>query len=417
MTVKQYYSRLFSLLQTFLFLYIVVPKYLNFSIGFFSVSADRPILFLLMIFWLYGIFNFKIVRQVLKSRIKRNKIFVTLFSLFIFFNFVSVFFSQDFSDSIKRFINFFIYSASSFFIILSIPLNKKVLKKIALLFLVASAFICLYGVLEVFLGENIFVGLLKGSDLTAYQESNISYRFRGGARRIQASFTNPVVFGQFIVLMVPMLMYFKKFANGYNRYFKLVIAVLIILTYFVKSRASILILFMSLVYGLYYFLFLSKSNLSLKVMLFFGLCGLIPVGLYNLDLNSIFVIFGGLDFSSDDNRETQLLMAIPIIANSIWTGVGFGSGASTLGYGSNAGVGTIDNYFLTVILDAGVLAFLSFSLLVIKCYKLYFSVHYFNKFMIVGLLFFTINLLTVSVVGVHPLFYFLLALLLNLETK
>lgn len=405
-------------MQTFLFLYIVVPKYLTYSVGFFSVSADRPILFLLVIFWLFGIFNFKTVRQVLKSRIKRNKSFVTLFSLFIFFNFVSVFFSQDFGNSLKRFTNFFIYSTSSFFVILSIPLNKKVLKKLALLFLVASAFICLYGVLEVFLGENIFAGFLKGYDLTEYQELNIQNKMRADDRRIQASFTNPVVFGQYIVLMVPILMYFKKFTYGYNRYFKLVIAVLIILTYFTKSRASLLILFMSIVYGLYYFLFLSKSNLSLKVMLFFCLCFIIPVGFYNVDFNSIYDVFGGLDFSSDENREKQLLMAIPIIANSIWTGVGFGMGASTLGYGATSVFdGTIDNYFLSIILDAGVLAFLSFSLLVIKCFKLYFSVHYFNKFMIVGLLFFIMNLLTVSVLGLHPLFYFLLALLLNLKTK
>lgn len=417
MTVKQYYSRLFILLQTFLFLLIVVPRYLNFSIGFFKVSTDRLILFLLMFFWLYGIFNFKTIRQVLKSRIKRNKTFVILFSLFIFFNFVSVFFSQDSEFSIKSFIIFFIYRVTPFFVILSIPLDKKVLKKIGLIFLVSSALICLFGILEIFLGENIFAGLLKGSDLTEYQESNITNKFRGGGRRIQASFTNPVVLGQFIVLMVPMLMYFKKFANKYSRYFNLVIFLLVFLTFFVKSRASILILFLILVYGIYYYLFLTKSNFILKVISIFSICILITVSLSILDLSSIYLIFDDLDFTGDYNRETQFIMALPIIANFIWTGVGFSMGASTLGYGSKAGGGTIDNYFLTIILDAGVLTLLSFSLLVIKCFKLYFSVHHFNKFIIIGLLFFIINLFTVSVVGLHPLFYFLLALLLNMETK
>jgi O-antigen ligase len=71
-------------------------------------------------------------------------------------------------------------------------------------------------------------------------------------------------------------------------------------------------------------------------------------------------IFGsGATQSSDDARRMQRDQALPIVmANPI--GHGAGQGAGALDFRNGAGVLTVDSYFLTLLLDYGILGFISY---------------------------------------------------------
>jgi len=285
--------------------------------------------------------------------------------------------------------------------------------------LYSSLIVACYGVIEIFMGHNIFGQFLDKSNLTEFQVANLESKIRGGVHRIQSSFLNPLVLGQFIVLMLPVLLFFRtKTKSNITRY-NIVITLLFFLLFFVRSRASTVILVLGLVYLVYYFIIISKSRIEIKLITLLFLFILIPSLIYlNSDNGFIIDFFDGKDLTIDSNRETQLLLAVPIILNNLWTGCGFGLGATVLDFGSlNRANGTIDNYFLTVILDSGILALVSFIILYLKIIFYYFKVNKENLFLLIGLILFMINMFSLSLTEIHPLFYFLLSFLLISETK
>ncbi|HXU99998.1 MAG TPA: O-antigen ligase family protein [Caulobacteraceae bacterium] len=67
----------------------------------------------------------------------------------------------------------------------------------------------------------------------------------------------------------------------------------------------------------------------------------------------------GPQASSDEGREEQLGIGIPKILSHPW-GHGAGTGAKTLGFTELNGFVTIDNYYLSIALEYGVLGFIAF---------------------------------------------------------
>ena len=109
-------------------------------------------------------------------------------------------------------------------------------------------------------------------------------------------------------------------------------------------------------------------------------------------------------------RSAQFLLARPLL------GYGVGNAATVLGFGRDEnGLGTIDNYYLTVALETGFSGLLVFLLI-----AGWFVVGFFRSERRWRSLYFTlivvfVNLLTLSVVELHPLIYMLFALLLVLD--
>ncbi len=132
---------------------------------------------------------------------------------------------------------------------------------------------------------------------------------------------------------------------------------------------------------------------------------------------SVGVLFENKDLLSDSNRMDQVTSAIPLIDKSTFFGYGFGRGAEILDFGSLDGSPTIDNYFLTLILNSGLVGFIIFTLFYLNVIYKYFKVNKRNKLIITALIFFLINLFTLSITENHTIFYFFLAFLLVVDEK
>lgn len=73
----------------------------------------------------------------------------------------------------------------------------------------------------------------------------------------------------------------------------------------------------------------------------------------------------GAQQASNYSREVQWQMAIPKIFNNP-IGHGIGQGGETLGFYNRAGVGTIDSYYLSVLLEIGILGFVVYYGLMLR---------------------------------------------------
>lgn len=395
-----------------------MPGYIAIPMGFFYLTMDRLILILLLLYWIFGLLFLKLVRNTLMRSLKANKAITYLIICFLFLNLIAVYNSLDFETSLKRYINFLLYVISSYFVVLSIPLQKNHLKKIGFTFLFSSIILIAISILEIINKENVFTYFLHNTNLTEYQEADLLSKMRSDTRRIQASFANPLTYGQFIIMIIPILLFFRKIISKKKWIWYVTILSLGALTFMIKSRAATLILFLIILYGLYYFFFITKIKFSSKILVFL-LCFLLGLVVFDLINHSIVAdFFGGESLMSDDNRLQQFILAGPLISENIWSGYGFGMGAEVLDYGSlGRANGTIDNYFLTIILDSGILTLITFIILCITIFSKYFKIKKHNKFLLVGLIFFIVNLLSLSVTEIHPIFYFFLALLLKLDHK
>lgn len=412
--ISAYYSRLVSILCLFIGVYIVIPNYISIALGPIQLSLDRILFVILITFWSFGIFFLKTVRRYLFKRLRSNKLIVFLIILFLILQWISVFNSVDFDTSLKRYLYYFFYISICFMCILSIPFEDVYMDKIAKTFFYCTALIILIAGLELAINSNPFTTILGIRPSNEFQEQVLLEKIRAGGRRIQSSFSNPLSFGQYLILIVPILLFFKGKYLYKKRFLIYLLTILIyIISFQIKSRAIFLIFGASIVYGGYNLIFLQKARLSLKILAILSLSLALTIIISATDLSVVIDnMFEGKEMLSDDNRMNQIAAAGPLIANNFFFGVGFGKGAEVLGYGDLDGSATIDNYFLTLVLDSGFIALIIFTLLIVVILFKYFKIRDEEKLLWLGLVLFIINLFSLSLKEVHPLFYFFLALFL-----
>lgn len=409
---------LLTLLLAYVVSYIIFPKFLAVSLGFLYLSIDRMILFLLLASYLISLAIFKQTQLNLRDNYRNNKVFVWLILVISLIQLLSIYQSADFVTSLKRYLNHTLAILVPFFVLFSLNKDSLDIKKLGNLVVLALLFLIVILAIEFVIEKNAFENLLAGEALTEFQEQQLEAKMRGEKRRIQGTFANPLSLGQFILLIIPFLLFLKKYLRR-DMLINCLIICLLFFSLYIKSRTVfILSIFLASVLGIY-FLKDKKFSLEFKFWSVFAFLVLavsvilfLP-GAFNLD-----AYFGGHKLTEDDSRREQLVKGVPLVANSWKLGYGYGMGAETLGFGTLGGKSaTVDNYFLTLALDSGLGVLLAFAVFYIRCVWYYFKVNDSYKVLYVGLLLFLINLFTLSLTEVHPIFYILLAVVLTRESR
>lgn len=420
MKINTYSKRLLNLLCLFLGVKIVVPTYIAIPFGPVYISLDRIVFVILLAFWLIGLFYGKTFRNTLWFRIKENKAITFSLLGFLFVQWIAAFASVDAKQSFLSYLYYFSYVMVGYFCILSIPTRGISIKKIINTFIISTLFLIVIALIQIITNENPFSYLLIPGTLTRFQIGALKTTSLAGIRRVQASFSNPLAFGHYIILIVPILFFFKKYSYKKGT-INIIILFLFIICFFIRSRAITLLLLLFVCYGLYYLLFVTKTTKIRLILKFFFILfiGILVIGLlFIVSMPEIQSFFGGKRILYDQSRITQLLMAIPIIKANFFLGVGFSEGAKVLGFGAPNGVGaSIDNYFLRILLDSGVITLVFFICFLSSIFSLYFNSKKADKFLLLGLFLFIANFISVSLTQVHIIFYFLLALYLVKRTN
>lgn len=215
---------------------------------------------------------------------------------------------------------------------------------------------------------------LKVDDPSAALILSSAIRGATGLYRVKATFSTPLGLAEYLALLTPFALHMFF---GQNRFLTKAVGLLLLpfLFYCIRmtdARLGIVGLLVSiLAYVLFWGLlrlFRNRTDLFAAAVVYAYpalFCTAAAAVLFVHRLN-VMVFGGGAQEASNEARKNQLHMAIPkIIANPIGHGPG-GSGAA-MGYAAGDFI-TIDNYYLNLALDYGVIgitAFLAMFLMVI----------------------------------------------------
>lgn len=209
---------------------------------------------------------------------------------------------------------------------------------------------------------NHIPNFLKIEDPAVIRSLAGSTRAYVGIHRVQSKFTTPLGLAEFLSCATPIVLYFVTFGKNVavRMLAGLTLPLILFAILYTDARLGMVGFFSSLLlfalfWGTLRWKFDRNSLLGPSTVLAFPAIGL------TFFVASFFIgrlrnlVWGtGAQTSSNDARVEQMTMGIPKIIHQPW-GYGMGRSGAELGFVAPSGQLTVDNYFLTVALDFGIL--------------------------------------------------------------
>ncbi len=251
-------------------------------------------------------------------------------------------------------------------------------EKWALIFCGTAFFVCLLGVWEQQLERVPWSGhipnFLAVGDEYVQRVLSGARRLGTGKYRVQTIHSTPLGASEFLALVTPFAIHFS--VGGYSRVTRIWAALCLPLIFYVilatDSRLGVVGFFLAcllylLAWGVISWRSHKQSLLAPTVVLAYPavFVAFVAATFTVQRLKSMVWGSGGTAYS-DQGRIDQLIAGIPKVLMRPW-GYGASRGAEELGYTNLAGTMTIDNYFLLIALDYGILGFLFYYGSIIIC--------------------------------------------------
>lgn len=352
----------------FLFVFLIpfMPKYIGIGVGGegFALSLQRV---LLMILFMYTVISFVQNKEYISQRIlqvyQQNQ---TLINLLLIFFVIKVFSLSINSREIALYIMLFNDFLLSLFVmmltILVIDSEEAVDRLMKVLF---------YGyiiVLILVLVESIIKFPPLGKFASAQMSLARDYSeglTRGGKYRANGSFISPIVLGEYLVILFPMIIAYI-FKNKYSLMFKIIFFLLFIYAvYSAGSRSAILMT--AAIFYFYLILNLYKgSSFSRFIANLFNLIiiSIVLYFTYNYINDLVTNFTGRYDLIVDPEERSSTSRALQYIAvyNVMQEAPLFGFGRERNFLHALEGLTTVDNSFFWIILEVGVIGILVYFL-------------------------------------------------------
>lgn len=358
------------LFVTFLTLYSVYPHYISLRIsGLPWITPIRAVLVILIFFWLYALRQSPSMVENLRRYARENRLFFILLGVFISAQILSLVTARDVGQALTKFLLFQFTWTFPFLATLTLVRTERRVLTLAMLFIAYAAVQCGVGFIEARLERLVWLDLLPpgfGADNDALLRF-IQGQFRAGGYRVQGSFSVSLIYAEFLVLMLPFAAFaFIEGRRPIIRVIGLVTAIAIIPAQFLSGSrlGTVGTIVVSLSLLIIYVVRVMRTNKRslvgplLVLMLPFALAAFAAAYVASPRLQAL-TIGGGAQQASTNSRFEQFWMAVPRVAERPLFGHGIGLGAETLGFRSPSGVLTIDSYVLTLILELGIVGFVS----------------------------------------------------------
>ncbi|QYJ06361.1 O-antigen ligase family protein [Qipengyuania flava] len=318
--------------------------------------------------------------------------------------------------------NFFVFLA--FFVIFS---QVRVEKEIARILEVSVLIIAGVVALELVLGFNVFTSLAPEGAGKAINEASIQ---RSGLLRVKGPFEHPLTLAHMVVMILPLFLFSKlPFSNPLR---VLCVVLLVGMGFATGSRSGLVLVAFQL--GLWAVLRPMRINLGSGYITTRG----VAFAVAPLVLAAVLVLAeqrSGSGLFESHVREAQIRNGLIAIREKPFFGFGPGPGAIAAitegmrgGIGAmklwRANLGTVDNWYLSVLLSSGFMGFAAFILLIGSI--LYQGVELFSNAarrywleqqgwdglalgLLIGCTFGAIFMAILSIFTLHPLFFILAA--------
>lgn len=349
---------------------ILWPNYLAIAVpGLPWMALSRILLFVCCVLFLISIAFSAQNRGVIRGILEQHSGMRTLLLMFLAIQLVTLPMSSDIGDSLNKLFSYYIYWIFVFFICLIVFQEEKAVVRWSQILLFGAFVLCVITVREVEISRVLWAGhipsFLQIDDPVV--ERILTSRARAGDYRAKATFSTPLSYAEFMVLVIPFAM--SRMMNAKQMVMRFMFAAFIVFMIWAiiatGSRLgmiglAITILGYALLWGI------RRRNLRRAdllgptvVMLYPALLLLFSAAVLSSNRLHVMFIGGGQHQASNEAREVMMARGIPmIVKNPI--GHGPGRGGQTLGYTNPAGQLTIDNYFLNIGLEYGVIGLISF---------------------------------------------------------
>lgn len=361
-----------SLFFGFIFALSVWPDYLAFEFGQLPwITAVRLLAIPLCLLFLVSLSQSKSYRGELLVRLNSSPWVWRLLLVYFLIAFVTLGISNKPVESVNKFIIAIYAWGAIFLIAVQTFAQPGRVRHFALLLWAGLLITCLIGFWEHRIGRVPWAGhipsFLKIEDEVVARVLSGSARAAVGEHRVQAKFTTPLSLAEFLALVTPFIVHFVARGRNIIERGAALLTLPLILFVITKTDSRLgLIGFLLVVFGYVFFAAVRYWRTS-RTSLFapFIVAGY-PVMMVILLIASFFItrlrnmIWGGGAYqASNDARQAQLAHGIDILMRQPF-GHGIGRAAETLGYANAAGTVTIDNYYLSIALEAGVIGFIAY---------------------------------------------------------
>lgn len=174
-------------------------------------------------------------------------------------------------------------------------------------------------------------------------------KIRGDVYRVQSTFSNPLSFAEFLLLIMPIGLYFvspRKCGEFIRLLAKTMIILGLICIYLTASRMSIMLAVLIIIF---YFIWQKWGKNKTTVFFVGAACLILLVSVFiSMGYWDAYIIGRGQESTSALGRKYQLETGIPAVLRSPIWGYGLSQGVRYV-----APLKSIDNYYLTVALETG----------------------------------------------------------------
>ncbi len=351
----------FFIFRLALFFMILWPVYIAYKPGPLpALSMDRiMMIFLLLLFFING----KIIYY------KEHKKIIMLLMVYFILNLFSAVLSQNVGGSIAKSIFLFLNGPFVFLFVIFFIKDEEQLIKIIKFIVWTMIVVNIFGVIESIKEQLLFKNFLI--TVNEYTLNALHLKVREGVYRIRSVFTNPLVYCQFLLASIPLILfYIKKTKNIFMRTFLyLNLLVTIYLIYRTGSRAGLALIFLVPIVN--YVIKNYKNRLFRKFFWFFVILivGMLIVAIrefilsnWNKIQNLQYLVIHGMISQEDVStfaRVLQFIYGLSYIKHNFIFGIGPGEELNAV-----YPLKSIDNYYLTLLLSVGVLGLITFLYIV-----------------------------------------------------
>ncbi|PKO27654.1 MAG: hypothetical protein CVU32_02330 [Betaproteobacteria bacterium HGW-Betaproteobacteria-5] len=361
----------FYLLCLYLFLLVVWPRYALVRLpGLPGLSPPRLVQLGVLLLWTYLIIKSDNFRERAFERFGVAKPFIIMLSVFIGLKFFSIFISDFPMQSAKGWMNELLSFYVLFFIALSVIESRDdfhlILKSFTLAFLV----VCVVGVYEFYVGRNVFFGLLEVDSDYLYHV--LRDKDRAGAYRIQSTFSHPLTLSECVVMAMPLvaiLFFGKKITVFRASVFMLLLALGAFVVLKTGSRSGLGAFFAIAVCALFLMCAREIKNqrsgvaTGFYVLVFIAIVGCAAIGAYLI--SDLLVGRTLREYNSGMVRLDMWKHGLRLAADSPILGYGQDMAAGILGFSGYGGAVTIDSYYLSILLESGVISLLVYVAMIV----------------------------------------------------
>jgi hypothetical protein len=249
----------------------------------------------------------------------------------------------------------------SMFFVGAILFSKQNLQSwVVKVFMLLAIFIAFYTCIEWVIQKNILTRFAS-KDLVALQMALSTSRFRDGFFRAQGTFEHPLLLAEFAAMAVSFSLSAILWGGG-NKTLRLLGSIAfvfsIITAILTGSRSALLSVFGAIVFILVVWFFSNdKARLKHKVITrkLLSFSSFLLISIIVFPIIALIVKGGSIsETSSTAGRIYMLQLGWESIKSHVLLGTGPGTSGSVAGIVTGAGINTLDNYFLAIVIESGV---------------------------------------------------------------